>query len=235
MAGWMEERKEDRLMKAVTSNEIVSDRLYNGILGGVVVYGIAMNAMLCAILGDRMLYVNPIILIVGYVVCCIAGILLSSKSDNAVISFIGYNLVAVPLGLVLSITIYAYGGLQSQVVVQAFIITALITGFMIAFSIAKPEWFESIGGLLFGCLGGLVIAELVMLILGINQLITSWIGAALFSFYIGYDFYKAQQYPKTVDNAVDSALDIYLDVINLFIRILRILGSRGGSSSRSRR
>ena len=41
-------------------------------------------------------------------------------------------------------------------------------------------------------------------------------------------------YPKTLDNAVDSALDIYLDVINLFLRILRILGSRGGSSSRRR-
>ena len=231
---WMDDRKEERLFKSVMENEIISDRAYNAVLGGVVVYGIVMNILLCAILGDRMLYVNPIILFVGYFVCCIAGVFMSAKSDNAVISFIGYNLVAIPLGLVLSITIYAYGGLQSEIVTQAFIITALITGFMISFSIVKPDWFESIGGLLFGCLGGLVIAELVMLVLGINQIITSWIGAALFSFYIGYDFYKSQEYPKTLDNAVDSALDIYLDVINLFIRILRILGSRG-SSSRSRR
>ncbi len=44
--------------------------------------------------------------------------------------------------------------------------------------------------------------------------------------YIGYDIYRSQQYPKTLDNAVDSALDIYMDIANLFIRILSILGKR---------
>jgi FtsH-binding integral membrane protein len=29
-----------------------------------------------------------------------------------------------------------------------------------------------------------------------------------------------------VDNAIDSALDIYLDIANLFIRLLRIFGSK---------
>ncbi|MCR5192464.1 MAG: Bax inhibitor-1 family protein, partial [Bacteroidales bacterium] len=48
----------------------------------------------------------------------------------------------------------------------------------------------------------------------------------LFSGYIGYDVAKSQAYPKTLDNAVDSALDIYLDIINLFIRLLSILGRR---------
>nr|MCR5618576.1 Bax inhibitor-1 family protein [Lachnospiraceae bacterium] len=59
-----------------------------------------------------------------------------------------------------------------------------------------------------------------------------WIGAALFSGYIGYDFWRAQQFPKTLDNAVDCAVDIYLDIINLFLRILRILA--GSRSSRRR-
>jgi FtsH-binding integral membrane protein len=38
--------------------------------------------------------------------------------------------------------------------------------------------------------------------------------------------YRAQRYPKTADNAVDCAVDIYLDIINLFLRLLRILGRR---------
>jgi len=33
---------------------------------------------------------------------------------------------------------------------------------------------------------------------------------------------------------VDSALDIYLDIINLFLKILRILGSKGRGSSKRR-
>lgn len=52
------------------------------------------------------------------------------------------------------------------------------------------------------------------------------VAAAIFSLYIGYDWVKAQMYVKTVDNAVDSALDIYLDIINLFLQLLRILGSK---------
>ena len=50
--------------------------------------------------------------------------------------------------------------------------------------------------------------------------------AALFSLYIGYDFYRSQQFAKTVDNAVDCALDIYLDIVNLFLALLRIFGNR---------
>ena len=58
---------------------------------------------------------------------------------------------------------------------------------------------------------------------GAGELIFLWVGAGIFTLYIGYDWYKAQAYPKTLDNAVDSALDLYLDIINLFLKILRIL------------
>ena len=34
------------------------------------------------------------------------------------------------------------------------------------------------------------------------------------------DWAKAQEKPKTLDNAVDSAVDLYLDIINLFVRLL---------------
>ena len=56
---------------------------------------------------------------------------------------------------------------------------------------------------------------------------TRWIGIVMlviFALYIGYDWVKAQQYVHTLDNAVDSALDIYMDIINLFLRVLMILG-----------
>jgi FtsH-binding integral membrane protein len=50
--------------------------------------------------------------------------------------------------------------------------------------------------------------------------------ALIFCGYIGLDWHRAQQFPKTLNNAVDSAADIYLDVVNLFVRILSITGKR---------
>ena len=229
----LSERKQERLYKQVMENEIVSDRTYNLYLGGVIAYGLLVNIILCNRFSQFMLYVNPIAFYIGYFICVFAGTYISSKSNSPLISFLGYNLVVVPVGLVVSSAVYIYGGISSAVVLQAIIFTAGITIVMICLSILYPEFFSKLGGILLGGLIGLIIVELIFLLFRIPQTITSIFGAVLFSLYIGYDYWKAQQYPKTVDNAVDSALDIYLDVINLFLRILRILGSKSSSSKKN--
>ena len=53
-----------------------------------------------------------------------------------------------------------------------------------------------------------------------------WAVVFIFCGYIGYDWGRANRIPKTVDNAIDSAAALYMDIINLFLRILRILGRR---------
>ncbi len=232
MADWMSERREERMYKEIFADEEISDRAYNGTIGAVLVYGLLVNVAICYIFQDRMMYVNPIVLMIAYFVSCFAGTWMSKKSDNAIISFIGYNLVVVPVGLVVSIVVYAYGGLGSEIVTQAFLITMLTTAFMVAFAVAKPEFFEKLGGILFACLTALILSEGVMLLMGVDQVVTAWIGAIVFSVYIAYDFHRSQMYPKTLDNAVDSALDIYLDVINLFLKVLRILAKAKGGSRR---
>lgn len=219
---------------------ILDDRTYNMALGGSVMYGLILNIVMCLTLGKTLtdtMEANPIYaiyLFVGYIVCSIVGVLMSSKSKSPVISFIGYNLVVVPIGLVLSLMINAYiqGG-AGDIVVQAIVYTAVITGCMIVLSIAFPNFFSGLGKLLLGCLIGLIIAGLLSMFLfpGAYNIIT-WAGAVIFALYIGYDYWRAQQFPKTLDNAIDCSLDIYLDIINLFIRILRILGSKGGSRRR---
>ena len=73
---------------------------------------------------------------------------------------------------------------------------------------------------------GLILCEVVLMIFHVNQMATSWIAAGLFSLYLGYDMYRSQQFPKTVRNAIRSSLDIYLDLANLFLRLLQILGKR---------
>ena len=135
-------------------------------------------------------------------------------------------MIVVPLGLVISTVVEVYGGVDSQIVTTAFLITMCVTAAMTLFAIGMPELVSTIGGVLFPCLIGLIVAEIVMLLLGYSNDIFSWIAAGLFSLYIAYDVYRSQRFPKTMDNAVDCAVDIYLDIANLFLRILRLLSSR---------
>ena len=218
------ESKLERLSKVYDPAEIIDEQRYNMVMGGVVLYGIVVNIILCAVCSNIFETVNPLVFLVLYLVCTIAGTIIAHKSDNAIISFVGYNLVVVPVGLLVATIVTAYGGLESSLVTQAFLFTAIITGCMIGAAIAFPGFFEKIGGILLAGLVGLLISGIVMVIIGVDSALYSWFGAVLFSLYIGYDFYRSQQYEKTYDNAVDCALDIYLDIINLFIKILRILG-----------
>jgi FtsH-binding integral membrane protein len=70
-----------------------------------------------------------------------------------------------------------------------------------------------------------IIIELIAIFFfGGSPAIIDWIVVLIFCGYIGYDWGRANQIPKTYDNAVDSAAALYMDIINLFLRILRILG-----------
>ena len=218
--------REARLRQTVTEDQLIGDRAYNGILLGVLLWGLLVNVLLCAFVGDVYRYVNPIAFLIGYGVCAIVGILIAGRSRKPLVSFLGYNLVVLPFGLVISTLVAAYGGVGSQVVTDAFLYTLLIALGMTGAALAFPNLFARLGGALLGVLIGLLVCEIVLLILGRYQTVTDWIAARLFSLYIGFDVYRSQQFAKTVDNAVDCALDIYLDLANLFVRLLSIMSKK---------
>ena len=215
-----------RINEVVDPKAIISDRAYNITIVAVLLWGLLINYLLCRLVGTAIFTINPIVLLVGYLVLAISGILISAKSHNPLISFLGYNLVVIPFGLIITLMVENYGGLDSEVVTQAFLYTLLISTAMMACVMIAPGFFSKIGGALSMVLIGMVICEIVLLILGVKQVWIDWVVAAMFTLYIGYDIYRSQQYPKTLDNAVDSALDIYMDIANLFIRILSIMGKR---------
>ena len=49
---------------------------------------------------------------------------------------------------------------------------------------------------------------------------------AIFSLYLGFDWARANAYPPTVRNAILSATQIYLDIVNIFVRLLSIFSRR---------
>ena len=82
------------------------------------------------------------------------------------------------------------------------------------------------GTALFIALGVSILAEIIAMLFSFDGGIFNWIFVVIFSLYIGYDWYRAQQFPKSLDNAIDCVIDLYLDIINLFLRILEIISRR---------
>lgn len=225
------ERKEQRFNFIGNTDAILSDNAYCGWLGGTVLYGLLVNVIICLILEHNMNYViyrlfsgsGYIAVLIGYFVLCFAGTIISNASTKPLVSFIGYNMVVLPVGFLASISVFIYGGIRSNVVTTAIFITLAVTFIMTALSIAKPKFFESLGKVLGTTLLILLVVSAISAFIGHEYFIWTYIGAGLFSLYIGYDLYRAMQFPHTKDNAIDCALDIYLDIINLFLKVLQIL------------
>ena len=215
-----------RLEAVYTEDQIISERAYNAVMLGVLLWGLLVNVLLCFTVGDVYQYIQPLPFLIIYIVCAIAGILIAGKSHKPIVSFLGYNLVVVPFGLVISTMVAEYGGAGSRLVADAFMYTLFISLGMAGAALAFPNLFAKLGGALLGTLFGLILCEVLLLIFRVNQNVMDWIAAGLFSLYIGYDVYRSQQFAKTLDNAVDCALDIYLDIANLFLRLLRLLARR---------
>ena len=203
------------------SQAILSANMYNLVIGGVILYGVLINALMSHYMASTILSINPIALIIGYFVLVIAGCMITYTSKKPLISFPGYNLVVLPLGAVLTVCLQGY---DSSVVFKAFFLTSVITAVMVLMASLFPGTFAGMGRMLFVGLIGVLIAQLLCMFLHIGMTLLSWVAAVLFSLYIGYDWVKAQMYVKTLDNAVDSALDIYLDIVNLFLRLVQIIG-----------
>ena len=107
---------------------------------------------------------------------------------------------------------------------RAVLITGLVTIGMLAASTAFPDVFNTVGRFLGMALGITLIVELaVSFFTGSSLVGADVIVSLLFCIYIGYDWGNAQSREKTYASAVSSAAELYLDIINLLIRIMRIM------------
>lgn len=216
--------REKRLHAFVDETKLISTQTYNLIMGLTVAYGLLVDVLICKFVGNTYAIINPVLFLIAYFAVCLGGCYISHKSDNPVISFLGYNMVVIPMGLMVSTAVYVYGGIGSNVVMMAFADTLAITVLMVAGSMLFPQFFSKLGGFLFTALIGILVCGIFSIFFGSNGIVIHLFAAGVFSLYIGYDFWRSQQFPKTVDNAIDCALDIYMDIINLFIRLLEIMG-----------
>lgn len=208
--------------RRIGTNHALSASTYNAVLGLVLLWGFALNWwMVATIPTESVKAINPIVFIIGYFASALVGIWMMHASNNPVVSFLGYNLIVVPVGLVLVMFIPSH---SQEHIVAAVRTTVLLTVGMMALGTMFPSVFRKIEGALFWALLISIVVELVQVLVFKVQLgIMDWIVAAIFCGYIGVDWGRANSIERTVDNAIDSAGALYLDIINLFIRILQIV------------
>ncbi len=203
----------------------ISANLYNAVIGLTLLWGFGVNYYMIQAI-DPMWVISlgfwPIF--IGYMISAFAGIAIYTSSDSALISFFGYNLIVAPISVLLTPLIHFTDPLIIQ---KALYATGGVTATMMMLSTTFPRFFLSIGRTLFISLILMILIEVGMMLMGMSE--PSWIDwavAGIFCGYIGFDWARANALPKTLDNAVDSAASLYIDIINLFIRIVSILGRR---------
>ena len=64
---------------------IVSDRIYNLTLGATVLWGVAMNVVLCAFCGDFVASVNPFIFLIAYFALAFGGSLSGRRNVEPIL------------------------------------------------------------------------------------------------------------------------------------------------------
>lgn len=222
----LEGRKQERLNSGMA--DAITDRTFNAVMCGTLLWGFLVNAFMVAYLAEPIMSfvagMRPLFFWIGYAVLGFAGILLAQLSDKPAVSFLGFNLLVAPMGVFLCLIVPS---MPAAIVSKALLLTGLVTATMILLGMIRPQLFLGLGRTLFVALLAGVVVELVATFLfHYYGSAFDWLFVIIFSGYIGFDIARSQAYPKTVDNAIDCALDIYLDIINLFIRILSILSRR---------
>jgi uncharacterized protein len=183
---------------------------------------------------QNLIFGNPfmiwvlIILELGLVVM-ISGIIKSLRSSTARNLFIIYSALN---GLTISAILFLY------TVQSIFMVFAITSGMFYALSIFARNTKKDLtgwGNFLYAALFGLVIAMIVNIFMRSSMIgfIISIGGVVIFSGLIAYDNQKLIKLAEQIRDqetlsriAVVGALSLYLDFVNLFLSLLRLIGER---------
>lgn len=215
--------------KALREGDVqISERAFNLIIGGMLLWGFLLNYLTVALFAEQVIGLvmgmNPFVFLIAYLVLVFAGNAMVTRGSTAT-AFIGYTLIAAPIGMLLCISLQGYA---VSTVKSAVLVTAIVTlSFMIAGTLF-PGFFLRLGRVLFFSLLFMIVGNLINMLLFHSRgyMLYEWLGTAIFSLYIGYDWARANTCAPTVKNAIGLSASLYLDIINLFLRILEIMGRR---------
>ena len=175
---------------------------------------------------------NPSMYIVAMVICFTSMIAIACCGEirrKAPINFILLGFFTIAQSFMLG-TVAAFYNADSVFIAVG--ITAAVSLGLTLFAFQTKWDFTTMGGMLF-------VASIVLLIFGIctifmhNRIMTlvyASIGALLFSFYLVYDTQMMMggkhKYSISPEEYIFAALNLYVDIVNIFLFILTIIGNR---------
>ena len=178
--------------------------MYNILSIGVLPIAI-IEIVIAVLLGIRLQKMNPITTKILYIVYCILT------------------------GITFSVIFVAF---KVSSLISLFIITAVIFALIALYGYTTKKDLTKLGTIIFIGLLGLIIGELINAFIFKNatmDLGLTIIGVIIFVGYIAYDVNKVKELLPFIGEekaAVYGAFQLYLDFINLFIRLLELFGKR---------
>lgn len=170
--------------------------------------------------------------------CLIAELVIVFAANSAVrknqlvpsaLLFVAYSIIN---GITLSIIFIAY---TASSITSVFILSAVLFGMMALYGITTKQDLSKLGNICLMALLGIIIvslANILFLHLEGLELALSFIGVLLFVGITAYDTQKLKvmTYTASTDNAtvlaLYGALQLYLDFINIFLKLLALFGKR---------
>jgi FtsH-binding integral membrane protein len=178
---------------------------------------------------NRILFCGLVIAEFG-IVFGISGMLHKLSLTTATLMFIVYSVIN---GALLSVIFLVY---TMSSIGMVFFITAATFGVMALIGYTTKTDLSKLGSILFMALIGLIIATVVNMFVHSSGLmmIISYVGVLIFVGLTAYDTQKIKLMLNEQSSADESAqklallgaLSLYLDFVNIFIYLLRILGDR---------
>ncbi len=204
----------------------ISRRAYNALTFGIVTlaflitwgeYLLVANGTLPVLAGGALgLILTFALTIIGLVVMSIG-----KGKQSVALSATGFAVFVLTFGATLAIALTRY---SLPTIYYAFAITACISSIFLILGVMFPSFFSRIGGVLMVSLIALIVAELIATIFfHVNQTVFDYLVVIVFCFFLGYDSYRMTADAPTVPNAIFYAADIFLDIVNILIRILSIM------------
>ena len=205
------------------------------VLGLLVTFGVAVGCWVTNATLYALYYIPYVHLIVLIATLVISVTMVHRLEKMAVGTAIGlFVLFSALFGFTLSIYLLAF---HVTSVVLCFLLTAVYFGALAAYGFLTKRDLSNLRTILFSGLIFLIIFGLLsMFIPGLQMFdrVVCMIGIAVFLGYTAYDTQKIRAYynyysasPEMLAKAsIFSALQLYLDFINLFLYLLRFLGNR---------
>jgi FtsH-binding integral membrane protein len=194
--------------------------LFCQLLGTCVVGGL-MSSSVSAVAWVQM---HSWTLLVGFMATLVNLGLLFWKRHSHPWNFVLLSTFTVFEALTLGVVMAFY---DTVIVLEALLITLGIFLGLTLFTFQSKYDFSGMGPFLFGGLVGLIITGLVGMLFPFSKivdLVYGAFGAFLFSGYIVFDTYNINR-RLSPDEFIVGAISLYLDFINLFLSILRVLNN----------